>query len=40
MPSPEVTGKDSRRDIIGSESQVGRGEARSVLVGERGDGWA
>lgn len=38
--SLELTGKDSSRGIMGSESQVGRTLARSVLVGERGDGWA
>ena len=27
-----------RRGMIGSESHVGSGEARRVLVGERGDG--
>lgn len=36
----ESTGIDSRRVITGFESQVGRDVARSVLVGERGDGWA
>lgn len=36
----ESTGTDSRRVITGFKSQVGRDVARSVLVGERGDGWA
>lgn len=40
MLSFESTGTDSRRVITGFESQIGRDVERSVLVGERGDGWA
>ncbi len=40
MLSFESTGTDSSRGITGSESHVGSGAARSVLLGERGDGWA
>ena len=31
-------GSERRRGIMGSESHDGRGEARRVLVGERGEG--
>lgn len=38
MLSFESKGIESRRGIIGAESHVGRGVARSPLVGDRGDG--
>lgn len=40
MLSFDSTGTDSRRGITGSDSHVGRGAARRVLVDERGEGWA
>ena len=40
MLSFESTGIDSRRGRTGSESHMGSGAARSVLVGDSGDGWA
>lgn len=33
-----VRGRERRRGIIGSESQVGRGDERSVLLGVRAEG--
>ena len=40
MLSFESKGIDSRRGSTGSESHEGSGAARSVLLGDRGDGWA
>lgn len=36
----ESTGIDKRRGTTGTESHEGSGAARSVLEGERGEGWA
>ena len=40
MLSLKSTCLDNKRGITGSESHVGMGAASSVLVCERGDGWA